>query len=104
MNEAHAGALDAGPSADMAGAVAQDRAGVRSRRFMAAPAPDATTALRAKRIFDIVGALCLLTLSIPLLLCIGVVMSANDGPILYRDKRYGRNGTVFECLKIRTMH
>ena len=45
-----------------------------------------------------------LALSLPLIPFIALaVKSSSSGPILYRQKRVGRNGLVFECLKFRTM-
>jgi undecaprenyl-phosphate galactose phosphotransferase len=58
----------------------------------------------AKRLFDIVGSLGLLILLSPLFLFIAVAIKRFDGgPIIYRQKRTGRHGEPFLCLKFRTM-
>src|SRR5207302_8200956 len=60
---------------------------------------------RAKRVLDII-----LTLLIsPLILLVSAIISIcilldSRGPILYRQKRVGQNGVVFEMLKFRSMY
>jgi exopolysaccharide biosynthesis polyprenyl glycosylphosphotransferase len=67
------------------------------------------SALRArsrmvKRLFDVVAAGALLVLSAPLMLaCAVAVRRSSPGSILFRQKRVGRNGQIFELLKFRTM-
>jgi exopolysaccharide biosynthesis polyprenyl glycosylphosphotransferase len=67
------------------------------------------SALRArsrvvKRLFDVVAASALLVLSAPLMLaCAVAVRRSSPGSILFRQKRVGRNGQIFELLKFRTM-
>jgi len=58
----------------------------------------------AKRCLDLVGAsLALITLS-PLLLGIALVVAGSSpGPVLYRQRRMGLDGRVFEMLKFRSM-
>lgn len=61
--------------------------------------------LQAKRVFDVVFTL-LISLA---LLFIGLVIAVlilldTRGPILYRQKRIGRNGEEFEMLKFRSMY
>jgi len=47
----------------------------------------------------------LLTLSLPLLPFVVLSIKAfSPGPVLYRQKRVGRNGAIFTCFKFRTMH
>jgi exopolysaccharide biosynthesis polyprenyl glycosylphosphotransferase len=59
---------------------------------------------RAKRLFDVTGALLLLLLFSPLFLVAAVqVWCCDRGPILFRQERIGRDGRPFDCLKIRTM-
>ena len=58
-----------------------------------------------KRCFDVVAASAMLVLTAPLLLTLGVaVRLSGPGPILFRQKRVGLDGTVFEILKFRSMH
>jgi exopolysaccharide biosynthesis polyprenyl glycosylphosphotransferase len=57
-----------------------------------------------KRLFDIIGAMVGLLLSAPLITVFGtLVYLESPGPILYRQRRLGRNGKTFEILKIRSM-
>ncbi|MFC1574817.1 sugar transferase [Gemmatimonadota bacterium] len=57
-----------------------------------------------KRLFDIVGASVLFTLSLPLLMvaAAGVKLSSS-GPVFFDHKRIGKGGEEFRCLKLRTM-
>ena len=56
------------------------------------------------RLLDIVIAATVLILSSPLLLLavIGIRISGG-GPVIYRQRRIGRDGEPFELLKLRTM-
>jgi exopolysaccharide biosynthesis polyprenyl glycosylphosphotransferase len=57
-----------------------------------------------KRLVDIVGAIVGLLLSAPLVAIFGaLVYLESPGPVLYRQRRLGRNGKTFEMLKIRSM-
>jgi exopolysaccharide biosynthesis polyprenyl glycosylphosphotransferase len=57
-----------------------------------------------KRLVDIVGAIIGLALSAPLIAVFGaLVYLESPGPILYRQRRLGRNGKTFDLLKIRSM-
>jgi lipopolysaccharide/colanic/teichoic acid biosynthesis glycosyltransferase len=60
---------------------------------------------RAKRVLDIVFTLCI---AVPVLLVSAVIalliLADSEGPILYRQKRVGRNGAEFEMLKFRSMY
>jgi exopolysaccharide biosynthesis polyprenyl glycosylphosphotransferase len=57
-----------------------------------------------KRGFDLVGGSLALLLVLPLLGIAAVVIWAEDGrPVLFRQKRVGENGRVFNMLKFRTM-
>ncbi|MGE3820174.1 MAG: sugar transferase [Isosphaeraceae bacterium] len=58
----------------------------------------------SKRITDVVGSVALLALGAPLLalLAIGVKLSS-PGPILFSQRRLGKGGRIFHCLKFRTM-
>jgi exopolysaccharide biosynthesis polyprenyl glycosylphosphotransferase len=58
----------------------------------------------AKRLIDIVGAIVGLMVSAPLIAIFGaLVYLESPGPILYRQRRLGRNGKTFDMLKIRSM-
>jgi putative colanic acid biosynthesis UDP-glucose lipid carrier transferase len=58
----------------------------------------------AKRMFDLVAALALLVLLAPLMIGIAIAIRlTSPGPALFRQKRTGRNGRVFQILKFRSM-
>jgi len=58
----------------------------------------------AKRTFDLVGATLLIVLLAPLWIAIALLIKADSpGPILFRQRRIGRNGQAFGMLKFRTM-
>src|SRR5580765_6804879 len=64
---------------------------------------DRTQELTA-RLLDFGGALPALIVLSRLLACIGLLVFSVDGsPVLFRQKRVGRNGQLFEILKFRTM-
>ena len=57
-----------------------------------------------KRAFDIVGAGAGLLVLSPLLAAIAIAIKLDSpGPVLFRQRRMGRNGVPFEMLKFRTM-
>lgn len=59
----------------------------------------------AQRALDIVGALVLLVLSLPLLLASMVAIRLETrGPIFYAQERIGLRGSVYRVTKLRTMH
>ncbi|MFZ0392311.1 MAG: sugar transferase [Terracidiphilus sp.] len=58
----------------------------------------------AKRVFDLVCVAGSLPISLPMLLAIGIAVRATSrGPVLFRQKRMGRNGKEFTIFKFRTM-
>jgi Undecaprenyl-phosphate galactose phosphotransferase WbaP len=57
----------------------------------------------AKRAFDIVGALFLGLLFLPLIVAIVTFIRIEGQPVLFWHKRVGRNGRSFHCVKFRTM-
>lgn len=61
---------------------------------------------RGKRVFDLVFAAgFLVSAGIWLFPLIGLAIRLETrGPMLFRQKRVGRDGAIFECLKFRTMH
>lgn len=57
-----------------------------------------------RRIFDVCVATVVLVLSSPLLLAAAIAIKLTSrGPVLYRQQRVGRDGALFELLKLRTM-
>jgi Undecaprenyl-phosphate galactose phosphotransferase WbaP len=56
-----------------------------------------------KRAFDIVTASLLCVLLSPLILTIMTLIRIGGEPILFRHKRIGRNGRIFQCIKFRSM-
>jgi exopolysaccharide biosynthesis polyprenyl glycosylphosphotransferase len=57
-----------------------------------------------KRLLDIVGGIVGLLLSIPLIATFGaLVYLESPGPIMYRQRRLGRNGKTFNMVKLRSM-
>ncbi|WP_367715610.1 sugar transferase [Nitratireductor sp. GISD-1A_MAKvit] len=57
-----------------------------------------------KRGFDIVFSILVLIFLLPAIILISLGILISDGrPILFRQKRIGRDGRVFDCLKFRTM-
>jgi exopolysaccharide biosynthesis polyprenyl glycosylphosphotransferase len=55
-----------------------------------------------KRVIDLLGAIVLLALTGPLMAAIALLI-APSGPILFRQRRVGRDGNLFTVLKFRTM-
>lgn len=58
---------------------------------------------RARRLFDIASALILLMLTGPLLMLGAVMVAVTGRPILFEQRRIGRNGVTFKFFKLRTM-
>lgn len=57
-----------------------------------------------KRLFDILGSLCALAMLAPAFALLAVAIKWHDrGPVFYAQKRTGRRGEPFRCLKFRTM-
>lgn len=61
--------------------------------------------LRAvKRVLDLVGALLLSLVFLPVFLIVPLLIWLEDrGPVFYRQRRVGRDGKIFEVIKFRTM-
>ena len=58
-----------------------------------------------KRCIDVLGALGLLILGLPLLLLLAILVRLDSpGPILFRQDRIGHNGKLFRMYKIRSMY
>jgi len=57
-----------------------------------------------KRVFDLLGASGLLLVTWPVMLVASALILFTSGwPVLFRQKRMGKNGQTFDCLKFRTM-
>lgn len=57
-----------------------------------------------KRAFDLIGALSLIVLSLPIMLSVAIAVKATgSGPLLYGQERIGRNGVPFKMWKFRSM-
>jgi exopolysaccharide biosynthesis polyprenyl glycosylphosphotransferase len=66
--------------------------------------PDDRAALFFKSIMDRLGAMIGILLTWPILLIAAVAIKIDShGPIIYRQKRSGRNGKLFDMFKLRTM-
>ncbi|WP_035657150.1 sugar transferase [Bradyrhizobium sp. STM 3809] len=77
------------------------RSDLRYSAVVGSPAP---VGVLPKRLVDIVLALGGIILLAPLLaICYAAVILSSPGPALFRHKRVGFNGRIFECLKFRTM-
>jgi exopolysaccharide biosynthesis polyprenyl glycosylphosphotransferase len=62
------------------------------------------TSLRLKRLMDFTGALVALALTGPLILAAMLaVRLTSEGPVLFRQRRVGRDGAPFTMFKLRTM-
>tara|TARA_B100000886_G_scaffold61829_1_gene38292 strand:+ start:2621 stop:3979 length:1359 start_codon:yes stop_codon:yes gene_type:complete len=60
--------------------------------------------IRLKRYGDIVFSIILLIITLPILIISGFLIWISDrGPIIYKQKRVGKNGKVFNIFKLRTM-
>jgi Undecaprenyl-phosphate galactose phosphotransferase WbaP len=56
-----------------------------------------------KRSFDIIGALLLAVVFAPLMVTVALLLRRDGGTVIYRHRRVGKQGRLFECLKFRTM-
>lgn len=57
-----------------------------------------------KRLFDIVCALVLLVIALPVMIVTTLLIALEDGfPVLYKQERVGLNGRVFKVVKFRSM-
>jgi lipopolysaccharide/colanic/teichoic acid biosynthesis glycosyltransferase len=59
---------------------------------------------RAKRAMDVAVTLCALAVLFPVYLAITIALACSDGlPVVFRQKRIGKNGELFDIHKFRTM-
>jgi exopolysaccharide biosynthesis polyprenyl glycosylphosphotransferase len=66
--------------------------------------PEASWQSVLKQLLDRVGALVLLALASPIFLVVGILIKlGSPGPVLFRQKRSGLNGSPFTIYKFRTM-
>ncbi len=100
----YAGALQ-GADQQMTEVIATTRPSVADIASTSMPvaAPRAADSL-AKRFVDITGAFVAILLFLPLLLCIALaVRLESGGPVIFRQRRTGRDGRIFTIYKFRTM-
>lgn len=61
--------------------------------------------LRLKRLFDILAAAALIALLSPLIALVAILIRLeSEGPVLFSQKRWGLNGRMFRCFKLRSMY
>jgi Undecaprenyl-phosphate galactose phosphotransferase WbaP len=72
--------------------------------FRRAGVPERSLTYRVgKRVLDTLGAVSLAILFSPLIIAVTLALHRNGGSVIYRHRRVGRDGRIFECLKFRTM-
>ncbi len=58
----------------------------------------------AKRVFDVLASVMLLSMTLPIVLITAIAIYVNDrGPVFYKQVRVGKNWRLFEVLKFRSM-
>lgn len=68
------------------------------------PAPSRIVGDAIKRVMDCVGALVLIVVLFPVMLCVAIAIRLDSrGPTFFAHRRLGRHGRHFDCLKFRTM-
>ncbi|MGI8550300.1 MAG: sugar transferase, partial [Dehalococcoidia bacterium] len=61
-------------------------------------------AVALKRAFDLIGGALCLILFTPILLIVALAICIDSrGPVIYKGRRFGRNGQIFVMYKFRTM-
>lgn len=59
----------------------------------------------AKRLFDLALSIVFLTLSVPILTLIALcIRLESPGPVIFKQKRVGKDGKIFGCYKFRSMY
>lgn len=57
-----------------------------------------------KRVMDIIVAVIAIILALPLIIVISLIIKIESkGPVIFKQMRWGKNRTQFQCLKFRTM-
>lgn len=61
--------------------------------------------IKVKRFIDFIVAIVMLIIFSPIMLCVAIAIKVDDfsGPILFKQKRPGKNCIIFEICKFRTM-
>jgi len=58
-----------------------------------------------KRSFDVIFSFALMALILPFSLVIALLIKASSkGPVIFKQQRLGKNNTIFQCYKFRTMY
>ena len=57
----------------------------------------------AKRLFDVIGAILIGALFSPFIIGVAILIRLSGQPILFKHRRIGLHGKVFNCLKFRSM-
>ncbi|MFG2005054.1 sugar transferase [Spirillospora sp. NPDC048911] len=90
------------PSDNMLASGVQRLAGMPCRHLV--PQLERPSARLAKRTFDVIAAICLLTLALPLIAVCALALRLQDGPgVIFRQARIGQHGRQFTVLKFRTL-
>lgn len=80
------------------------RAGAEGRGHLASQSAMSIAFRAAKRSFDITAAAAGMVVLSPLLLATAIAVKATSpGPVIFKQKRYGKNEAPFTCYKFRTM-
>lgn len=57
-----------------------------------------------KRIFDVAASVIIVVILSPLLLITAIAVKQHDGgPVIFRQRRVGKSGEIYDCLKFRSM-
>lgn len=76
----------------------------KTSTFAASKAKSKASTSRLKRAFDITFALLLIAFLLPALLVIALLVKLDSkGPVIFRQKRSGLNGELFQIFKFRSM-
>lgn len=76
----------------------------QAKSFAASKVKSKASSSRAKRAFDITFAFLLIAFLLPALLVIALLVKLDSkGPVIFRQKRSGLNGELFQIFKFRSM-